>query len=488
MGVNSNPKVTKLGWSLQTTPQLKQRHNVLSCKRLCYPKHFKIFSKTTRFEGINHTPMKNLTILVLYFFPLFSFSQTYTPVSVKTTLFNCVNDGITSQRTIIDSVNIYGKTINSTQIYAGNPDTSFTFYYYNSNHQTDSIIYKFKKYNQWFKNGFSNFQYSSNDSLVNVVSWDYQFNDTVIVDSIGHSLIRNFDATTLTLHSETSTFHSSLGWSYFQEVDSIYDNQGRLSKLNNFLNFSPFDSRIFEYLSNDSLLNTYYFHFVNGIAGDTTRYDFHYNPIGNLDSITSYLWVQNMYSTPRNLTLYSYDSMNRLIQITGKEWSSPISNWCNCQLYLKTYTYNNSGLLSIYQDYDFPSDNYFYYFYDTALNLDSTGSCHYNYPQGSMTCTGCSKRETILSLPVGLDAIINERNIHIFPNPSSEILTVELGDLNSEIDQYQITDMTGRIVLSNLNLLKKSLIIDVSTLSSGMYIISFMHDGQQRFTTRVIKA
>ena len=55
-----------------------------------------------------------------------------------------------------------------------------------------------------------------------------------------------------------------------------------------------------------------------------------------------------------------------------------------------------------------------------------------------------------------------------YPNPTQDWLTVELKE--SQLKSIKITDMTGKIVLEQHNLVNNQL--DISRLSLGVYILS----------------
>jgi len=70
---------------------------------------------------------------------------------------------------------------------------------------------------------------------------------------------------------------------------------------------------------------------------------------------------------------------------------------------------------------------------------------------------------------------ITDQNLVIYPNPTSEILNVELPTLTSE--KIQLFDLTGKLVneFKNDNLVFKT---DISQLQNGVYIIRFCINGE----------
>jgi len=75
-----------------------------------------------------------------------------------------------------------------------------------------------------------------------------------------------------------------------------------------------------------------------------------------------------------------------------------------------------------------------------------------------------------------------ENNISIFPNPSTDILTLKLPN-NTTIDKITITDLTGKIVKDQT---QNTNIVNVENLANGLYILE-VFSGDQKFETKFIK-
>lgn len=71
-------------------------------------------------------------------------------------------------------------------------------------------------------------------------------------------------------------------------------------------------------------------------------------------------------------------------------------------------------------------------------------------------------------------------DIHLFPNPTSEIIFIRNGEL---IDSYQVLDMQGRVVQSGI---KNAQIISLIDVPIGYYFIE-MKIGEATQRTRVQK-
>jgi hypothetical protein len=74
----------------------------------------------------------------------------------------------------------------------------------------------------------------------------------------------------------------------------------------------------------------------------------------------------------------------------------------------------------------------------------------------------------------------------VMPNPSTGVFTVLLKDESESIQKIKITDLTGRVLLSekttapNMN----SVVFDGSSLSTGMYVVE-VSGSTRKWTTKI---
>lgn len=81
---------------------------------------------------------------------------------------------------------------------------------------------------------------------------------------------------------------------------------------------------------------------------------------------------------------------------------------------------------------------------------------------------------------VGVSEVNPINSISIFPNPSTDRLTVQLPD-NVKADHYTITDYLGR-TLQTGNLSNGSTNINISDLATGIYVLQIGNDTKQTFS------
>lgn len=78
--------------------------------------------------------------------------------------------------------------------------------------------------------------------------------------------------------------------------------------------------------------------------------------------------------------------------------------------------------------------------------------------------------------PIGFDPSALENNISFFPNPTSDQLVVKVRD--NAVDNVEIQSMLGQ-TLKSFEINKPTNVLDVSGLSSGLYIIRFVSENQE---------
>ncbi|MBN8669909.1 MAG: T9SS type A sorting domain-containing protein [Chitinophagales bacterium] len=88
--------------------------------------------------------------------------------------------------------------------------------------------------------------------------------------------------------------------------------------------------------------------------------------------------------------------------------------------------------------------------------------------------------------PLDVENIVGSNELLIvYPNPTKNYLQVDVRGHYTNMAQIQIVDVTGKFVVTK-KLTEKSLSLDVSSLSSGVYILQLVDDGI-KITTRFTK-
>jgi hypothetical protein len=83
---------------------------------------------------------------------------------------------------------------------------------------------------------------------------------------------------------------------------------------------------------------------------------------------------------------------------------------------------------------------------------------------------------------LGIDTQEKDNSFMIYPNPANNLITLDFGDVNASNDSYSITDLSGRILISESKFIDRQTQIDISKLEIGFYLISIT--GNQQLFTR----
>lgn len=88
---------------------------------------------------------------------------------------------------------------------------------------------------------------------------------------------------------------------------------------------------------------------------------------------------------------------------------------------------------------------------------------------------------------LGFDELNNSQNqVTIFPNPGNNEINIEFIKGNTP-KTIQVTDLTGKEVLESISVLSDKMLIDVNSLTSGLYLLKFENFQGQTFTERWVK-
>jgi hypothetical protein len=83
--------------------------------------------------------------------------------------------------------------------------------------------------------------------------------------------------------------------------------------------------------------------------------------------------------------------------------------------------------------------------------------------------------------PLGVEGV-EELSIEVYPNPASDVVTIA-----GTVDQIEVYNILGAKVMSESNNGTENMLLDVSSLTSGQYILSVKQGEQTKFVQLVIK-
>jgi hypothetical protein len=84
--------------------------------------------------------------------------------------------------------------------------------------------------------------------------------------------------------------------------------------------------------------------------------------------------------------------------------------------------------------------------------------------------------------------IIESVIVSVYPNPTKDIASIFIKDFtNYEKLEFQLIDSNGKIIFENQRIISDYTAIDLSILTSGIYILKLMGDGKMISTFKMIK-
>ncbi|MDP1801225.1 MAG: SBBP repeat-containing protein [Bacteroidota bacterium] len=92
----------------------------------------------------------------------------------------------------------------------------------------------------------------------------------------------------------------------------------------------------------------------------------------------------------------------------------------------------------------------------------------------------------IFQSPIGIKENLFENNISVYPNPTKDILNVELEMINSSVIKFQIVTALGQVVMSESTDINH-LSFNIQHLPNGLYFMNVISDGKIIATQKIVK-
>ncbi len=94
-------------------------------------------------------------------------------------------------------------------------------------------------------------------------------------------------------------------------------------------------------------------------------------------------------------------------------------------------------------------------------------------------------KRILFDLNTGVNTLAKE-NVKIYPNPASNVVTIEIPNLNNEVYSVAIVDAMGRVVLEEKNIAVSSKTIETSNLNNGFYFVRLNSGAESRVEKIII--
>ena len=122
----------------------------------------------------------------------------------------------------------------------------------------------------------------------------------------------------------------------------------------------------------------------------------------------------------------------------------------------------------------------------------ATVTLAYRYQGSSSAYNGSNRNGTfyfsdlkfyVQSAPLSVEnELLNEDRIMVYPNPTNNLLNIQISDYNIQIKKVRFMDVFGKVIYSNTN----TNIIDVGNFSKGLYFLSLETNTGQLINKKII--
>lgn len=89
-------------------------------------------------------------------------------------------------------------------------------------------------------------------------------------------------------------------------------------------------------------------------------------------------------------------------------------------------------------------------------------------------------------LVVSVEATAPQILLSVFPNPTSDVLTLSIEEYNNETWQYQLTDMQGKFI-NTQPITQAATMISMRELASGAYFLHIMEESKKIKSFKIMK-
>ena len=296
------------------------------------------------------------------------------------------------------------------------------------------------------------------------------------------------------------------GWAgnpYYKEINFVYDANNNLTSeldqnwdgtawVNNWQYTSTYDA-------NNNLTSTLRQNWSDTAWVNYWQSTYTYDANNNQTSTLRQNWNGTVWVNSSQYT-YTYDANNNQTSALGQSWNG--TAWVNSWLYTSTYDVNNNLTIRLGQNWFGAAWVNFWqytYTYDVNNNLTSelrlkwNGTTWVNYWQSTYTydvnnfkkcytykywnSTGTAINSGDSSIYyfhtiTGVNELMAQNeNIIIYPNPATDIVTLNINNANNKDLEINIYDITGTLVKSEI-LKQNQQKINIGDLSNGVYMVS----------------
>ena len=116
----------------------------------------------------------------------------------------------------------------------------------------------------------------------------------------------------------------------------------------------------------------------------------------------------------------------------------------------------------------------------------SVGQIAYTTSTGTTGSVAQGVEQAYEIYSVGIKETALNISLSVFPNPTSDFLTLKVQDYNNEALSYNLLDEQGKLVL-NEQIITQDTQVAMSTLARGAYFINVLQENKKIQTFKIIK-
>ena len=116
----------------------------------------------------------------------------------------------------------------------------------------------------------------------------------------------------------------------------------------------------------------------------------------------------------------------------------------------------------------------------------SVGQIAYTTSTGTTGSVAQGVEQAYEIYSVGIKETALNISLSVFPNPTSDFLTLKVQDYNNEALSYNLLDEQGKLVL-NEQIITQDTQLAMSTLARGAYFINVLQENKKIQTFKIIK-
>ena len=116
----------------------------------------------------------------------------------------------------------------------------------------------------------------------------------------------------------------------------------------------------------------------------------------------------------------------------------------------------------------------------------SVGQIAYTTSTGTTGSVAQGVEQAYEIYSVGIKETALNISLSVFPNPTSDFLTLKVADYNNEALSYKLLDQQGKLVL-NEQIITQDTQVAMSTLARGAYFINIVQANKKIQTFKIIK-